>query len=115
MRSSEMNLSIIASLRESHEPGEAREYLIERHADEPDREDRRYHVGDRQVVPLVPYEVADAGPADQHFGGDDDQPGDADGDAHAGEDGACRRRQDDGEGAAQRADLERLGDIEPFP
>ena len=47
-------------------------------------------------------------------GGDNDQPGDADRDAHAGDDGRRRRRQDDGDGAAQRTDLERARDVDPL-
>src|SRR5262249_25688395 len=86
MPSIEMNLSVIrTSLREGDEAREAREDLVEHHADQADQEDRGDHVGDREVVPLVPDEVADAGAADEHLGRDDHQPGDADGDAHAGE------------------------------
>jgi hypothetical protein len=63
----------------------------------PIHQDRGDHVGDREVVPLVPDEVADAGAADEHLGRHDHQPGDADRYAHAGEDGRRRRRRDDGE------------------
>ncbi len=62
-----------------------------------DDEDGGDDVGDRQVVPLVPDEVADARSANQHLGRDDDQPGDADGDAHAGDDHRRRGGEDDGE------------------
>src|SRR6266545_6777634 len=112
----EMNLSpdMAPSLRERHEARGARQHLVEDHADEPDHQDGDDDVGDREVVPLVPDEVADAGAADEHLGRHDHQPGDADRDAHAGEDGRRRRRQDNGEGAAEGADLERAGDVEPF-
>src|SRR5262249_35628899 len=124
----EMNFSVMAlhgtaerearvswpSLRKGHEPGGAREDLVEDHADDTDHQDRGDHVGDRKVVSLVPHEIADAGAADQHFGRHDHQPGDADGDAHSGEDGGCGRGQDDGESTAQEADLERACDVEPL-
>src|ERR1700733_4974415 len=95
----EMNLSVIASFRERHHAGEAREYLVEQHADEADQQNGDDDIGDREVVPLVPDEVADAGTADQHFGGHDHEPGDADGNTHAGQDRRRRCRQDDREGA----------------
>src|SRR5712691_1921771 len=77
--SMEIKRSVIGdSLRECHHPGRPRQDLVQYHADEADHQDRGDHVGDRQVVPLVPYEVADAGAADQHLGRDDHQPCDAD-------------------------------------
>src|SRR5262245_26234988 len=55
MPSIEMNLSDIgASLREGDEAREPREDLVENHADQADQQDRSDHVGDREVVPLVP-------------------------------------------------------------
>src|SRR5882762_6381461 len=115
MPSIEMNLSSdTASLRKRDEAGGARKQLVEDHADDADHQDRGDHIGDRKVVPLVPDEVADAGTADQHLGRHDHQPGDADRDAHSGEDGWRRRRQDDGEGAPEGADLERARDVEPL-
>src|SRR5215475_15895694 len=70
----EMNLSVMAqrgrkaalsccSLRKRHQPRRAGENLIERHADDADHQDRGDHVGDGEVVPFVPHEVADAGAA----------------------------------------------------
>src|SRR6185369_3822816 len=50
-----------------------------------DREDRDDDVLDVQVVPLVPDPEADADTAGEHFGGDDHQPGGADGKPHAGQ------------------------------
>src|SRR5690348_6438439 len=56
------------SLRKCHKPREAREHLVEQHADDADGEDRDDHIGDRQIIPLVPDEIADAGAADEHLG-----------------------------------------------
>src|SRR6266849_6884394 len=67
----------LASLRERNHAREAREDLIEQHADDADHQNGDDDVSDREVVPLVPDEVANAGAADQHLGGDDHQPGDA--------------------------------------
>src|SRR5258706_461758 len=64
---------------------------IQQHAHNPDHEDREDHVGEREVVPLVPHEVPDAEVADEHLGRDDHEPRDAHGDAHAGEDHRRRR------------------------
>src|SRR5712671_3293591 len=102
------------SLRERDHACRARQDLVEDHAHDADDQDRGDYVGDRQVVPLVPYEITDAGAADEHFGCHDHEPCYADRNPHAGEDGRRRRRQDDGEGAAQRPDLERLRHVEPF-
>src|SRR5258708_26330928 len=85
MPSMEMNLFAIALLREGHEPRQTREDQVEQHADDADQQNGVDDVDDRQVVPLVPHEVTDAGAADEHLRGDNDQPGDADGNAHAGE------------------------------
>src|SRR5262249_61388020 len=104
----EMNFSVmpsVSSLRKRHQPRRPREQLVEDHADDADHQDGSDHVGDRQVVPFVPHEIADASAADEHLGGDDHQPGDADRDAHAGEDGRRRRRQDDAEGTPDRTHL----------
>src|SRR5580692_4837228 len=102
------------SFRERHHAGEAREDLIEQHADKADQENGDDHIGDREVVPLIPDEVADAGAADQHFGRDDHEPGDADRDPHARQNRRRRRRQDHGKRAPDGADLERARDIDPF-
>src|ERR1700730_2179887 len=71
MPSIEMKRSPIPSLREGDEPCEAGENLIERHAGDADHENRGDHTGDREVVPLVPDEVADPGAADEHLRRDD--------------------------------------------
>src|ERR1700733_10243613 len=102
------------SFRERHHAGEAREDLIEQHADKADQENGDDHIGDREVVPLVPDEVADAGAADQHFGRDDHEPGYADRNPHAREDGRCRGRQDHGESAPQGAEFKCARDVDPF-
>src|SRR5262249_16937683 len=91
MPSIEMNLSVAlsvigASLREGDEAREPRKDLVEHHADQADQQDRGDNIGDGEVVPLVPDEVANAGAADEHLGRNDHQPGDADGNAHAGQD-----------------------------
>src|SRR5262245_28628028 len=104
----------MALFRIGHELGEPRQALVEQQADQADQQDRRHDVGDREVVPLVPHEVADARAAHQHLGRHDHQPGDADRDAHAGHDGGRGRRQDDLEGGAQGADLERARHVQPF-
>src|SRR6478609_7906285 len=114
MPSMEMNLFAIALLREGHEPGQTRQDQVEQHADHADQQNGVDDVDDRQVVPLVPDEVTDASAADEHLGGDDHEPCNADGDSHARQDGGRCRRQDDGEGAAEGADLERLRHVEPF-
>ena len=106
MPSIEMNFCVIALFRKRHQPREPRQHQVEQHADHADQQNRVDHIRNRQIIPFIPDEVADAGAADQHLGRDDHQPGDADGDAHAGEDGRRRRRQDDGEGAAEGADLQ---------
>src|SRR5919198_3022403 len=103
------------SLRKRHQPRRARENLVEHHADDADHQDCGDHVGDGEVVPFVPDEVADAGAADEHLGRDDDQPRDADGNSHPGENRRRGRWQDDGEGAAEDTDLECARDVEPFP
>src|SRR6267154_2342475 len=86
---------------------------IERHADHAYRENREDYVGEVEVVPLVPDEIADARAADQHLRGDDHQPCNAHRDAHAGEDGRGRRGQDHLKGAAQRLHFQRLRHVQP--
>jgi len=54
-----------------------------------------------------PDEVADAGAADQHFGSDDHEPGDANRNPHAGKDGRRRRRQNHVKARRSGADFER--------
>src|SRR3981189_1809808 len=78
------------SFRKRDHAREARQDLVEQHADDADQQDRDDDIGDREIIPLVPDEVADAGAADQHLGGDDDEPGDADRDPHPREDGGRR-------------------------
>src|SRR6185369_2177975 len=73
-----------ALFRKRDHAREARKDLVEQHADDADQENGDDDVGDREVVPLVPDEVADAGAADQHLGRDDHEPGDADRYPHAG-------------------------------
>src|ERR1043166_520446 len=67
----EMNLSADTvagtSLRERHRAGRAGERLVEHHADDADHQDGDDHVGDRQIVPFVPHEIADAGAAHEHL------------------------------------------------
>src|SRR4051794_31819406 len=109
----EMNLSVMALFREHDHAREPRQNLVEQHADDPDHEDGDDDIGDREVVPLVPDEVADAGAADEHFGRDDHEPGDADRYPHAGENGWRGRRQDYGEGAPDGAHFQRARDIDP--
>src|SRR3984893_17674705 len=99
MPSMEMNLSVIASLRKRDHARKARENLVEQHADDADQENRHDDIGDREVIPLVPDKVADAGAADQHLGGDDHEPGNADRDPHAREYRLIVPRQDPGASA----------------
>src|SRR5215475_12736440 len=54
--------------------------LVKQHPDNADEQDRRDYVGDREIVPFIPDEVANTGATHQHLRCDDDQPGDADGD-----------------------------------
>src|SRR5688572_934753 len=71
-------------LRQAHEP-------VEGEANEADRQDREQDVGVHQAVVFLPEEPADARRARQHFGGNDDEPGDAEAEAVAGEDVRQRR------------------------
>src|SRR5262245_59687681 len=114
MPSMEMYLSVTRLLREGDHARKPREDLVEQHADNADRQDRDDDIGDRKVVPLVPDEVTDAGTADEHFGGDDNEPGDADGNTHARQDRRGRGGQDHGEGAPDSANLQRARDVDPF-
>src|SRR5688572_2120668 len=66
-------------------PGDQHQPLLQQQADDADGEDRDHDVLDLEVVPLVPHPEADAYAPGQHLGGDDHQPGDADGEAHAGD------------------------------
>src|SRR5882762_10514701 len=86
---------------------------IERHSDHADGEDREDHVGEVEVVPFVPDEIADARAAHQHLRGDDHQPRDAHRDAHARQDRRSGGGQDHCEGAAQRLHLQRLRHVQP--
>src|SRR5580704_2848668 len=95
----EMNLSVITSFRERHHAGEARENLVEQHANKANEENGDDHIGDRKVVPLVPDEVTNAGATHEHFGSHDHEPGDADRNPHAGQNGRRGGRQDHGERA----------------
>src|SRR5882757_6950513 len=82
MPSIEMNFCAISLFRKRHQPGEPRQYQIEQHAHHSNQQNRVDHICNRQIIPFIPDEVADTGTADEHLGGDDDQPGDADRDAH---------------------------------
>ncbi len=113
--SMEMNLSVIATslIPVGDDALQAGQDLVEHHADQADQQDRVDHVGDREVVPLVPDEVADAGTADEHFGRHDDEPGDADRDAHARQDGRRGGGQDHREGRPTVPSSSVLGDVDP--
>src|SRR5688572_3003230 len=79
-------------------PGDQHQPLLQQQADDADGEDRDHDVLDLEVVPLVPHPEADAYAPGQHLGGDDHQPGDADGEANAGDHvGQHGREQDLGE------------------
>ena len=56
---------------------------VEHEADQADVDERQDDVADARGVPRVPDEEADADAADQHFGRDDGEPGQADADAQA--------------------------------
>ena len=86
---------------------------VEQEADEADGEDGDEHVVEAEAVPLVPDEVAHADAADEHFRSDDDEPCDADGDAHAGENGGGGGGKNDGGGKAQAAELKGAADVDP--
>src|SRR3989344_4112117 len=94
-------------------PSKTGEGPVQHHAHQADDQDGEDHVGQREVVPLVPHEVADTRAAHQHLGGHDDQPRDAHADAHAGEDGGRRCGQDHLDGGAPLRDLERARHVEP--
>src|SRR5713101_2244165 len=69
--------------------------LLEREADDADREDGDDDVPHVEVVPFVPYPEPDADPAGEHLRGDDHQPRHADRQAHAGDHvGEHRRKKD---------------------
>src|SRR6266545_17194 len=69
--------------------------LLEREADDADREDGDDDVLHVEVVPFVPYPEADAHAASEHLRGDDHQPRHADRQAHAGDHvGEHRRKKD---------------------
>src|ERR1700736_4097055 len=59
----ESSSSPCASLRERDHGRKARENLVEQHADDADQENGDDDVGDREVIPLVPDEVPEAGAA----------------------------------------------------
>src|SRR5690242_6345432 len=48
------------SFGERDQPRQTSKHLVKSHADHPDDEDCSDHIGDRQVVPLVPHEVSDS-------------------------------------------------------
>mmetsp|Transcript_27891 Transcript_27891/g.52158 ORF Transcript_27891/g.52158 Transcript_27891/m.52158 type:complete len:723 (+) Transcript_27891:518-2686(+) len=86
---------------------------VQQHADDADHEDREDDGGEIEIVPLVPDIIADACAPHEHLGGDDHQPGDADGNAHAGDDGRRGGGQDHGKGGAQTAKLVGAGHVDP--
>src|SRR5947208_2401497 len=77
------------------EPCEPAKHKIEQHANDTYRQNREDHIGERQIVPLVPHEVPDARAAHKHLRGHNNQPCDAHGDAHAGQYRRSCRRQND--------------------
>src|SRR6266850_6206032 len=72
--------SLVAEAARQHDHG-----LLEREADDADRENRDDDVLDVEVVPFVPHPKPDADAAGEHLGGDDHEPRDADRQAHAGD------------------------------
>src|ERR1700704_65731 len=72
--------SLVAEAARQHDHG-----LLEREADDADREDRDDDVLDVEVVPFIPDPEADADAAREHLRRDDHQPRDADRQAHAGD------------------------------
>src|SRR5216683_6919596 len=68
---------------------------IEREPDETDHDDRQQDVGVDQAVVFLPQEAADSRRPRQHLACDDDEPGDAEAQAIAGEDVRQRGRHDD--------------------
>src|SRR5450830_288182 len=83
------------SLHISHHLLYLAKHQVQQHADDADYADGKDHVGQRQVVPLVPDKVANAGSPHQHLGRHNHQPGNAHADAHAGQNRRRGRRQDD--------------------
>src|SRR5574342_74467 len=99
-------------LRVRDQVGHTAEPEVEDHSDQPDGEDSEHHAVQREVVPLVPYEVAHTGAADQHLGGHDGDPGAADRDAKARQDRGGCRREDDLEEAPRPRQLEKARDVQ---
>src|SRR5205809_2743786 len=62
---------------------DSRDQAIEHEADDADIEQRQDDLADMRGIPRVPDEEADADAADQHLGGDDGEPGQADADARS--------------------------------
>src|SRR5882762_1783874 len=75
--------SLMSSSLVAEAAGEQDHALLEREADQADREYRDDDVLDVEVVPFVPHPEADADAAGEHLRRDDHQPGDADRQAHA--------------------------------
>src|SRR5712691_5976866 len=85
--------SVISSSLVAEAAGEQDHALLEREADDADREYRDDDVLDVQVVPFVPHPEADADAAGEHLRRDDHQPRDADRQAHAGDHVREHRRE----------------------
>src|SRR5262249_54127526 len=106
--SSEMNISeVIRLLGETDGTGQTRQDLVKRHTDDTNDDNGCDHIGDREIVPLIPNEIADPGAADEHLRRHDDQPSNPDRDPHAGEDRRRCGRKNYGERTPDSADLER--------
>src|SRR4029453_3318357 len=109
-------LADIAPLHGLHaleQPGDA----VEEQADHADD----YHAGDHEVVTVagiarVHDQVAEARAQGDHLRGDDDEPGDADADAHADDDLGQHRRDDDAaeQHAARDAEIGRRAQVAPL-
>src|SRR5882762_8853533 len=85
--------SLMSSSLVAEAAGEQDHALLEREADDADREYRDDDVLDVQIVPFVPHPEADADAAGEHLRRDDHQPRDADRQAHAGDHVREHRRE----------------------
>src|SRR5712692_2533516 len=88
-------LSVIPCSLVAEAAGNEDHQLLEREADDADREDGDDDVLDVEVVPFVPHPEADADAAGEHLRGDDHQPRHADRQAHAGDHVRQHRRKKD--------------------
>src|SRR5437763_728728 len=85
---------------------------IEREADDADGKDAENDVFVDERVVFLPEETADAGRAGEHFGGDDDEPGDAQAQAEAGEHVWERGGDEDFEEGFGARKFQDFGDVE---